>query len=100
MAKELNYDAEAALKEEEEQRKKLMEEENKKIEELKKQEEEKAKEQTQYISVNEIDILDNAKIYKNQKLAEKNKVWTDELFQPLKKNLCPVDSYGRWNFPE
>ena len=100
MKKELNYDAEAALKEEEEQRKKLMEEENKKIEELNKQEEEKVKEQTQYISINEINILDKVKIFKNQELCEKNKVWTDELFQPLKKNLCPVDSYGRWSFPE
>ena len=47
----------------------------------------KAKEKTQYVSVNEVDILDNAKIYKNQKLGEKNKVWTDELFQPLKKKF-------------
>ncbi len=44
--------------------------------------------------------MTNGKIYKNQKLCETNQIWNDDLFQPIKKNLCPVDSYGRWSFPE
>ena len=53
IAKDLNFDTEETLKKEEEERKKLIEEQNKKIEE------EKAKEATQYISIN--DVMTNAK---------------------------------------
>ena len=77
IAKDLNFDTEETLK---------------------KEEEEKAKEATQYISIN--DVMTNAKIYKNQKLCETNQIWNGDLFQPIKKNLCPVDSNGRWSFPE
>jgi hypothetical protein len=98
IAKELDFNTEEELKKEEAERKKLQEEENKKIEEERLKEEEKAKEATKYVSIN--DLFSDAKIYKNQKLSEKNKIWNDDIFQPLKKNLCPVDSYGRWNFPE
>ena len=98
IAKDLNFNTEETLKKEEEERKKLIEEQNKKIAEQKAKEEEKAKEATQYISIN--DVMANAKIYKNQKLCETNQIWNDDIFQPIKKNLCPVDSYGRWNFPE
>ena len=86
IAKDLNFNTEETLKKEEEERKKLIEEQNKKIAEQKAKEEEKAKEATQYISIN--DVMANAKIYKNQKLCETNQIWNDDLFQPIKKNLC------------
>ena len=33
-------------------------------------------------------------------MCEPGSIYTDELFQPVKKNLCPVDNYGRWSYPE
>ena len=39
------------------------------------------------------------KIYKNQELVPETANWTDPLFKPEKKNLCPYDSQG-WIFPE
>ena len=33
-------------------------------------------------------------------MAEPGTIYTDELFQPIKKNLCPVDKYGKWSFPD
>ena len=38
------------------------------------------------------------KIYKNQEFAPENVAWTDPLFKPEKKSLCPFDSQG-WIFP-
>ena len=39
-------------------------------------------------------------IWRHQKLASPNTAFTDELFQPVKKNLCPLNEIGRWAFPE
>ena len=39
------------------------------------------------------------KIYRNQKMPTGNKPWTDDLFPPEKKSLCPFDSNG-WVLPE
>ena len=99
LEEETNYNAEAELKKEEEERKKLIEEENRKIEELKKKEKEKEKEKTKIISLSNIEIPKNTKIYRKQKISSKGQIFTDEIFQPVKKNLCPIDSYGRWNYP-
>ena len=33
-------------------------------------------------------------------MCDPGTIYTDELFQPVKKNLCPVDNYGRWSYPE
>ena len=93
------YDPEKELKKEEEERKKLIEEENKKIEELKKKEKEKEKEVTKIVSISNSDIPKDTKIYRKQKLYSQGSVFTDDLFQPVKKNLCPVDNYGRWSYP-
>ena len=93
------YDPEEELRKEEEKRKKLIEEENKKIEELKKKEKEKEKEKTKIVSISNLDIPKDTKIYRKQKLNSQGSVFTDDLFQPIKKNLCPVDNYGRWNYP-
>ena len=39
------------------------------------------------------------KIYKNQEIVPETTTWTDPIFKPEKKNLCPYDSQG-WIFPE
>ena len=39
------------------------------------------------------------KIYKNQEIVPETAVWTDPIFKPEKKSLCPYDSQG-WIFPE
>ena len=100
VAEEMGYDAEEAKRKEEEERKKLKEEEDRKILEKQKEEEAKKEAMTQEVSVNNSDIPKNVKIYRHQKIPPKGQIWTDDLFQPVRKNLCPVDSYGRWNFPE
>ena len=100
IAKELGYDAQEALKKEEEERKRLKEEEEKKILEKQKEEEEKQKQQTQIVSIKNVEIPKDVKIYRNQKMCSPGSIYTDELFQPVKKNLCPVDNYGRWSYPE
>ena len=96
----MDYDVEEAKKKEEEQRKKLKEEEDKKLVEKQKEEEAKKEAMTQVVSVNNSDLPRNIKTYRHQKMPPKGQIWTDDLFQPVRKNLCPVDSYGRWSFPE
>ena len=39
------------------------------------------------------------KIYKNQEIVPETATWTDPIFKPEKKSLCPFDSQG-WIFPE
>ena len=100
LADEIGFNAEEALKKEEEERKKLKEEEDKKIEEKKKKEEEESKKLTKVVSVDNVQIPQGTKIWRNQKMAAPGTIYTDELFQPIKKNLCPVDKYGKWSFPD
>ena len=100
VAEKMDFDAEEAKKKEEEERKKLKEEEDKKIIEKQKEEEAKKEAMTQVVSVNNSDLPRNIKTYRHQKMPPKGQIWTDDLFQPVRKNLCPVDSYGRWSFPE
>ena len=33
-------------------------------------------------------------------MAEPGSVFTDELFQPLKKNLCSINEIGNWDLPD
>ena len=100
MAEKMNFDAEEARKKDEEERKRLKEEEDKLIEQKRKEEEEKIKQKTMIESINNTQIPKDTKIWRKQKLAQPNSVYTDDLFQPLKKNLCPVDEAGRWLLPE
>ena len=100
VAEKMDFDAEEAKRKEEEERKKLKEEEDKKIIEKQKEEEAKKEAMTQVVSVNNSDLPRNIKTYRHQKMPPKGQIWTDDLFQPVRKNLCPVDSYGRWSFPE
>ena len=96
----MGYDPEEAKRKEEEERKRLKEEEDRKIVEKEKEEEAKKAAMTQEVSVSNTGIPKNVKTYRHQKIPPKGQIWTDDLFQPVRKNLCPVDSYGRWNFPE
>ena len=91
---QLNY--EKYLKEEEERRKKQKEEDDKNIENALNQE--KENEKTATVSIE--NIPDPKKIYKNQELYKGDSAWTDPMFKPEKKNLCPYDSNGEWILPE
>ena len=84
------------LKEEEEKRKKQKEEDDKNIENIMNQEKDKT--QTTTISIE--NIPDPKKIYKNQELYKGSSPWTDPMFKPEKKNLCPFDKNNEWVLPE
>ena len=99
VAENLNNNIEEAKKKEEEERRKLKEEEDRKIIEKQKEEEAKKQSITQIVSIKNVEIPKNVKTYRNQKLCEAGSVFTDDLFPPVKKSLCPVDAYGRWNYP-
>ena len=58
------------------------------------------KQKTLIESINNSQIPKDTKIWHHQELASPNSVFTDELFQPVKKNLCPINEYGKWAFPE
>ena len=91
---QLNY--EKYLKEEEERRKKQKEEDDRNIENAMNQE--KAKTQTATISIE--NVPDPKKVYKNQEIYKGSSAWTDPMFKPEKKSLCPYDSKGEWVLPE
>ena len=100
MAEKMKFDAEEARKRDEAERKRLKEEEDRLIEQKRKEEEEKMKQKTLIESVNNTQIPKDTQIWRHQKLASPNTAFTDELFQPVKKNLCPLNEIGRWAFPE
>ena len=100
MAEQMKFDAEEAKRRDEEERKRLKEEEDKLIEQKKKQEEEELKKKTSIESITNTQIPKDTQIWRHQTLAQPNSVFTDELFQPVKKNLCPINEYGRWAPPE
>ena len=100
MAEKMKFDAEEARRKDEEERKRLKEEEDKLIEQKRKQEEEERKKKTTIESITNTQIPKDTKIWRHQELAKPNTVFTDELFQPVKKNLCPINEYGRWAPPE
>ena len=100
MAEKMKFDAEEARRKDEEERKRLKEEEDRLIEQKRREEEEKMKQKTLIESINNSQIPKDTKIWHHQELASPNSVFTDELFQPVKKNLCPINEYGKWAFPE
>ena len=94
-----NIDINELIKEEEERRKKAAEEEKKKLEDeqKKKAEEETSKNKETINSMAE--IPNPKKIYKDQEIYTGDTEWTDPLFKPEKKSLCPYNSSG-WVLPE
>ena len=88
VAQNLGFDAEEAKRKEEEERKRLKEEEDRKILEKQKEEEAKKQSMTQVVSIQNVDIPPNIKTYRKQKMC------------PAGIVLCPVDAYGRWNYPK
>ena len=86
------------IQEEQEKRKKAEEEERKKIEEKRKEEEAKKKMEEEKVN----SILNkkvSTKIYRNQKMPENSQQpWTDDIFPPEKKSLCPYNNKG-WVLP-
>ena len=100
MAEKMKFDAEEAKKRDEAERKRLKEEEDKLIEQKRKEEEEKMKQKTLIEYINNTQIPKDTKIWRHQTLASPNSAFTDELFQPIKRNLCPVNEIGRWAPPE
>jgi len=91
-----NIDINKYLKEEQEKRAKAKEEAQKKIEEEIKREQAKAKEG---ISVKDVKIKADHKIFRNQPFYVGNESWTDPMFKPEKSNLCPFDKRGEWILP-
>ena len=100
LAETLNFNADEAIRKAEEERIKLKEEEDKKIEEHTKEKEEEIKGKVKKISVNNIEIPEGTHPWRNQKMAEPGSVFSDELFPPLKKNLCSINEIGNWDFPD
>ena len=100
MAEKMKFDAEEAKRKDEQERKRLKEEEDRLIEQKRKEQEEKMKQKTLIESISNTQIPKDTKIWRHQKLASPNSVYTDDLFQPVKKNLCPLNEYGRWALPE
>ena len=100
LSETINFNAEEAIKKAEDERKKLKEEEDKKIEEQEKEKEEEIKKKVKKISVTNVEIPEGTHPWRNQKIAEKGSIFTDELFQPLKKNLCPINEIGNWDYPD
>ena len=49
------------------------------------------------ISFKNVKIPEGIKVYRNQKLNDQ--VFQDEIFKPIKKNLCPIRENGTWNLP-
>ena len=96
----INFNAEEAIKRAENERKKLKDEEDKKIEEKVKEKEEQIKGKIKKISVNNVEIPEGTHTWRNQKIAESGSIFTDDLFQPLKKNLCAINEIGDWDYPE
>ena len=84
------------IKEEEEKRKKEKEQEEKNIENAMNKE----KEKYQAATISVLNIPDPKKVYKNQEIYKGSSAWTDPMFKPEKKNLCPYDSKGEWVLPE
>ena len=83
------------IQEEKEKRRKAEEEEARRIEELQRVEEEKKK--SGLISTKNLPTEKN--VYRDQQIYKGSGAWTDPLFPPEKKSLCPFNSKG-WVLPE
>ena len=52
------------------------------------------------ISVNNVEIPEGTHPWRNQKLPEVDTIFTDDLFPPIKNNLCKLNNSGQWDLPE
>ena len=100
MMKDSEFDAEKELQKAEEERQRIIEEEAERIAQQEEEERNKMKAQIKITSIKNVDIPKDTLIYKGQKLCQPGKDWTDDIFTPEKKNLCPIDSKGNWILPE
>lgn len=99
LRKDTKYDNALLLKKEEEERKLLIEEENKRLEEQARLERERENERTKIVSFTNLEMPKDTKIYKKQKLCKEGETYTDDMFPPVKKSLCPINSKGSWVYP-
>ena len=58
-------------------------------------EEEKKRENTQIVSVENMN-LNEIKVFKNQKICKKGEMFKDDLFKPIRENLCSINKKGEW----
>ena len=100
IAEKLNFNEEEIKRKDAEERRKKKEEEDRRIEEQRLKEEEEKKQKTQIISISNAEVPKNTKIWRNQKIARSGTIYTDELFEPSKSSLCPLNNYGGWRYPE
>ena len=100
IAEQMNFNEEEEKRKDAEKRKKKKEEEDRKIEEQRKKEEEENEKKTHIISISNAEIPKNTKIWRNQKIARPGTIYTDEIFEPIKSSLCPINNYGGWRYPE
>ena len=100
IAEKMHFNEEEAKRRDFEERKRRKEEEDKRIEEKRIKEEEERKQKIQIKSVSNAEIPVNTKIWRNQKLAKSGTIYTDDIFEPSKRSLCPINSYGGWRYPE
>ena len=100
IAEQMHFNEEEAKRKDAEERRKKKEEEDRKIEEQRLKDEEEKRKKTQIISISNAEIPENTKIWRNQKIAKQRTIYTDELFEPVKKSLCPINEVGRWRYPE
>ena len=100
ISEQMHFNEEEAKRRDEEERRRKKEAEDRRIEEQRMKEEEEKKKKTHIISVSNAEIPENTKIWRNQKLARSGTIYTDEIFEPTKKSLCPINAYGGWRYPE
>ena len=100
IAEKINFNEEEVKRRDLEERRKKKEEEDKRIEMQRLKEEEEKRQKTAIVSISNAEIPKNTKIWRNQKLAKKGTIYTDDIFEPTKKSLCPINEIGRWRYPE
>ena len=69
--------------------------EDEKIIKKNKLEEQKKRENTQIVSLENMN-LSEIKIFKNQKISKKGEMFKDDLFKPIRENLCEINKKGDW----
>ena len=100
IAEQIHFNEEEIKRRDAEERRRKKEEEDRKIEEQRIKDEEEKSKKTQIISISNAEIPENTKIWRNQKLARPGTIYTDDIFEPVKKSLCPINEVGRWQCPE
>ena len=98
LAKELNFNLNDDKKNEEE-REKLKQEEDERVEEETQKIEKLKSGISRKISIKNIEIPEGTQTWRKQKIPNKGKIFIDDLFQPIKNNLCSVNEIGNWVLP-